>query len=89
MLQTSRANSSLLAFEELEGPFYFNKTPMALIGTKGLAYISPDDRASWAPYAVDVFYTGRVPLHYCLLEFFNPDTRMFLITGTYKLHPLH
>ena len=73
----------------MEGPFDFIKTPMSILGTKGLAYLDPDDRASWQPHGVDAFYTGRKPMHYRLLEMFDPNTRSYRTVGTYKLYPSH
>ena len=62
MLRIVRRNAKLSAYEEVEGPFDFNKTPMSILGTKGLAYLAPDDRATWQPRGVDAFYTGRKPI---------------------------
>ena len=62
---------------------------MAVLGTKALAFIDPEDRAAWQGHGVDAFVVGRCPLHYRLLEFFNPKTRAYLKTGTYKLYPRH
>ena len=73
----------------MKGVFDFNKTPMALLGTKILAYINPDARGSWQAHAQDVFYVGREPLHYRLLRFFNAQTKGYIATGTYKLFPVH
>ena len=73
----------------MKGGFAFNKTPMAPLGTKALAYIDPDARGSWQAHAQDVFYVGREPLHYRLLRFFNEQTKGYIATGTYKLFPVH
>ena len=89
MLRTSRRNNKISAYEEMEGPFDFNRTPMAPIGTKAIAFLDPAQRASWQAHAVDVFYTGRLPLHYRLMEFFDPATRGYRKSGTYKLYPAH
>ena len=89
MLRTSRDNAAISAYEALEGPFDFNKTPISILGTRALAYLDPDERTSWQPHGVDVFYTGRCPLHYRMLEFFNPTTRSYRATGTYRLYPTH
>ena len=62
---------------------------MAVLGTKTLACINPDKRAAWQSHGVDAFVVGRCPLHYRLLKFFNPKTRAYLKTGTYKLYPRH
>ena len=89
MLRTSRRNASISAFEELEGKFDFNRTPMAPLGTRGLVYLDPDERASWQSHGIDVFSVGRAPDHYRLMEFFDPNTRNYRISGTYKLYPTH
>ena len=34
MLRTSRRNAELSAYEEMEGPFDFNKIPMSILETK-------------------------------------------------------
>ena len=77
------------AYKDLQGVFDYNKTPMAVLGTKALAFVDPDKQAAWQSHGVDAFVVGRCPLHYCLLEFFNPKTRAYLKTGTYKLYPRH
>jgi len=55
MLCTSQYNAKLLAYKEMEGPFDFNKTPMSILGTKGIAYLAPDDWATWQSHGVDEF----------------------------------
>ena len=54
-----------------------------------MAFIDPEDSAAWQAPGADAFVVGRCPLHYRLLEFFNPKTRAYLKTGTYKLYPRH
>ena len=77
LLRTSRDNAAISAYEALEGPMNFNKTPISILGMRALAYLNPDDRASWQPHGVNVFYTARCPLHYRMLEFFDPITRSY------------
>ncbi|KAL7538190.1 hypothetical protein ACHAXR_008359, partial [Thalassiosira sp. AJA248-18] len=89
MLRTSRRNAKISAYEEMEGAFDYNKTPMAPLGTKALAYIAPDERASWQMHCSDAFYVGRAPNHYRLLQFYDPTTCNYKITGTYELFPSH
>ena len=62
---------------------------MAPIDTKGLAYLDPEEQASWQTHGVDVYYVARTPHHYRLLEFFDPISRNYRITGSYKLYPTH
>ena len=42
MLRTSRLNQTKTAYEELEGAFDFNKTPLAPLGTKALLFDNPE-----------------------------------------------
>ena len=46
MLCTLQYNAKLLVYKEMEGPFDFNKTPMSILVTKGLAYLDRGDRAT-------------------------------------------
>ena len=89
MMRTSRQNSSISAYEEMEGKFDFNRTPMAPFGTKGLAYLDPDERLTFQTHGVDVYYVARSPFHYRLMKFYDPISRNFRTTGTYKLYPTH
>merc|ERR1712197_253765 len=60
---------------------------MTILGKKAVAFIDLDKRGAREAHGVDAYVGGRCPLHYCLLEFFNPKTRAYLKTGTYKLYP--
>ena len=89
MLRTSRQNPNKTAYEELHGQFDFNKTPIAPLGTRALIYDDPDSRTSWAPRGIDAFYISPALLHYRCLRFFNPESRSFRTSGSYKLYPTH
>jgi hypothetical protein len=89
MLRTSRREPTLSAYDDLEEPFDFNKTPLAPLGTKGLIYEDPTVRNSFAPHATDVFYVGPPKLHYRNMRFFDPTTRGFRNSGSLKLYPTH
>jgi len=43
MLRASHRNSKISAYEESEGSFDYNKTPIAPLGTKSIAYLTPDE----------------------------------------------
>ena len=53
ILRTSRNNSTLTIYEELKGAFDWNKTPMALLGTKALVFIDPEDHNMFTPHYID------------------------------------
>ena len=70
MLRTSRENPRLSAHEDFEGkPFDFNKTPMAIIGCKALAFIDPEERGSWESHAADAFYEPLETGPYCYVGY--------------------
>ena len=62
MVLTSRRNSTISAYKDMEGPFDWNRTPIAPLGSKAVVYAEPDERPSWGPHARDAFYVGRAPL---------------------------
>ncbi len=66
LLRFSRHDTSKSSNKEIHGPYDFNKTPIAPIGTKDLVYDDPAVRASWAPHGTDAFYDGPTPKHYPL-----------------------
>ena len=89
MFRTSRNNTAKTAYQELEGNFDWNATPMAPLGTKGSVFIHPDNRNTFATHCDEGFTVGRAPHHYRLLEFYIPATRGYRLSGTYRLYPQH
>ena len=89
MLRTSRRDPSISAYEELNGPFDYNKTPMDIIGTRGIIFNDIETRASFENHGEDCFYAGRAKYHYRLKDFFVTLTRSYRITQSAKLYPTH
>ena len=90
ILRSSRRDNNKSAYEDFHNrKFDWNKTPLAPIGTKALAYKDPDDRAAWQPHGTDVWYIGPATGHYRLLQFLDPKTGGILTTGTFRLYPAH
>jgi hypothetical protein len=89
MLRFSRRNPNQSANQEIYGPFNFNKTPLAPLGTKALIYDDPDSPASWALHATDGYYVGPAVDHYQCLCFYIPATRCFRFADTWCLYPTH
>jgi hypothetical protein len=79
MLCTSRQNSNKTVYKELHGPFDFNKTPIAPLGTKALIYDDPDSRTSWAPHGIDAYYASPALRHYRCQSFFTPKQDHFAL----------
>ncbi len=82
LLHFSPRDPSKSANKEVHGPYDFNKTLIAPIGTKGLVYDDPAVRASWAPHGTDAFYIGPAPKHYQCLQFYMPTTQQCCIADT-------
>ena len=78
MLRTWRTNSKKSAYQELEGKFDQNKTPLAQWGTKGMVLIHPSNRNTFDSHCNDGFIIGRTPHHYRLLEFYIPARRGYV-----------
>ena len=75
LLRTSRRDPTKSAYEEMEGKFDFNWTPISILGTEALAFVNPDERTSWEAHWVDCYVTGRCLDHYHLLNFFVTHTK--------------
>ena len=73
----------------MEGHFDFNKTPLAILGSKAVAYVNPAVHATWESHALDAFVTGMCKLHYRLIEFYIEKTRSIRTSGTYRIYPAH
>jgi hypothetical protein len=89
MLHCSCRNPLISANHKLYGPFDFNKTPLAPLGTKALVYNDPATWTSWAPHATDGFYLSPATDHYHCLHFYIPATRRFCFSDTSCLYPSH
>ena len=64
LLRSSRINNNLSAYEQLEGTFDFNKTPLAPLGTKVLAYEMPSHQKTWDKHGKEGWYVGPAMKHY-------------------------
>ena len=89
MLRTSRNNNNITTYEELNGKFDWNQNPIAPLGTRGMLFIHPDSRNTFATHCGEALIVGRARHHYRLLEFYVPTTRGYRISGTFRLDPTH
>ncbi len=58
MLHTSRQNPEILAYEDMDGPFDYTKTPIAPIGMPDVKYDNPGVQGTSAPHGTDDFLCG-------------------------------
>ena len=92
MLRRSRVNPSISAYEQMHGPYDFNRTPMAPPGTRAVILDDPSVRASFAPHGTDAFYIGPAMDHYRCYSFYIPSTGRTRISDSvawFPHQPLH
>ena len=89
MFRTARNDTTKTAYQATWGEFDWNSTPLAPLGSRGMVFIHPDNRNTFAPHCDLGFVLGRAENHYRLLWFYIPATRGYRLSGTYKLFPQH
>ena len=89
LLRTSRTNPAISAYEALNGPYDWNRYPLAPPGCKAIIYEAPAVRGSWASRGTDAWYLGPSKDHYRCNLFYVPKTRAYRISGSAQLFPQH
>jgi hypothetical protein len=59
LLRASRINQNISAYEALNGPYNWNRYPLAPPGCKAIIYEAPAVRGSWASRGTDAWYWGH------------------------------
>jgi hypothetical protein len=73
LLRQSCINPKHFAYEALEGPYDWNRYPMAPPGTKAIIYDDADSRTSWAPHGLDAWLLGPSKDHYRCHLYYVPE----------------
>ena len=89
LLRASRVDPTKSAYEILNGPYDWNRYPLAPLGCKAVVYEDGDTRGSWASHGVDAFYLGPAKDHYRCDHYYVPETRAYRISGSTELFPQH
>ena len=89
MLRASRVDPSISAYEALNGPYDWNRYPLAPLGCKAVIYEDGDVRGSWALRGVDEWYLGPSADHYRCDVYYVPETRAYRVSGSTELFPQH
>ena len=71
----------------LNGPYDFNRTPIAPLGTKCLVHNKSAIRSTWAPHAVKGWYIGPARYHYRCYTVYIPSTKGIQQSETVKFFP--
>ena len=64
LLRQANANPKLSAYAYLNGPFDYNKMPLAPMGSKVQIHEKTDNRGTWAYHSVDGWYLYTSSEHY-------------------------
>ena len=86
-MRTSRVNPKLSSYAYLFGNFDFNKTPLALLGTRILIHAKPNKRDSRSFHGEDGWYIGPAMDHYRCITCYIPSTFKTKFTDTATLIP--
>jgi hypothetical protein len=89
LLRASRIDPTKSAYEILNGPYDWNRYPLAPLGCKAVVYEDGDTRGSWASRGVDAFYLGPSKDHYRCDHYYIPETRAYRVSGSSELFPQH
>jgi hypothetical protein len=73
-LRGSNHDDSISAWESLNGPYSFDRNPIAPLGMVVLCHDKPDSRASWAPHGTPGYYIGPAMQHYRCFRVWIPST---------------
>ena len=85
LLRNSRVTPRLSAYAYLNGPYDFNKCPMAPPGTLIAVHIKPNKRASWAAHSKRAWYIGPSLQHYRNFKCYLPSTKSEIVSDTVDL----
>ena len=86
-MRTSRVNPKLSSYAYLFGNFDFNKTPLALLGTRILIHAKPNKRDSRSFHGEDGWYIEPAMDHYRCITCYIPSTFKRRFTDTATLIP--
>ena len=89
LLRASRINPEISAYEALNGPYNWDRYPLAPPGCKAIIYEAPAVRGSWASRGTDAWYLGPAADHYRCNIYYVPETRAYRISGSAELFPQH
>eukprot|EP00804_Cyclotella_cryptica_P002334 CCRYP_004053-RC/>CCRYP_004053-RC protein AED:0.43 eAED:0.24 QI:0/-1/0/1/-1/0/1/0/513 len=77
LLRQSNSTPTVSAYAHLNGPFDYNKMPLAPMGCNVQVHEKSDARGTWAFHSVDGWYLGTSPEHYrthkCHIKSTNSD----------------
>ena len=82
LTRPSMSNLNILAWEMLNGPYVFDRTPIAPVGTRVVVLENPLTRGSWATHGEDGCYVGPAFSHYREYRLFVKNSQAFRTTNS-------
>jgi hypothetical protein len=89
LLRCSRIHPDHFAYETLEGPYDWNRYPMAPPSTKGIIYKESDTCTSWAPHGLNAWLLGPSKDHYRCHLYYVLETSGYRVYGSTNHFPQH
>ena len=89
MLRTCRQDPTISAYEALNGPFDYNKTPLAPLGSLAVIYNYPTTRNNFVPHCTDAINVAPSILHYRNIKYWVPSTQKMRISSSARIYPKH
>ncbi len=86
-MQASCINPTKSAYEILNGPYNWNRYPLALLGCKAIVYKDGNSQELWASRVVNAWYLGPSKDHYQCDYYYIIETRAYRISGSTELFP--
>jgi hypothetical protein len=89
LMCASRTNPTIFAYKALNGPYDWNRYPLAPLGCKAVIYKDSNTRGSWALQGIDGWYLGPSRDHYECDIYFVSEMKAYHVSGSTKLFPKH
>ncbi|KAL7525184.1 hypothetical protein ACHAXR_004198, partial [Thalassiosira sp. AJA248-18] len=89
ILRPSHARPGISAHAYLFGPFDFNRTPLAPIGSEMQCHEKPGDRGTWAEHSVDGWFLQSSQQHYRSFICYIKSTRATRVCDTVQFMHKH
>ena len=89
LLRALQINPNISAYEVLNGPYNWDRYPLAPPGCKAVIYEALAVPGSWALQGTDAWYLGPSTNHYRSNLYFVPETQAYRISRSANLFPQH
>ena len=82
-------NPKFSSHQQLNGIYYFNKTPLGSPGKKSVVYTPLYTITNWAPHGEDAWYLGPEIEQYCCFKLYLVDKNSYRVAGNTRFFPTH